>query len=121
MLNCIAAIMEGDEPLVAEALTEMAKGNRSQGMHSSMEKLVCIHAHALYHMCVSEFATRGIAVPPLPEYPTWDGPFHQHGTSRPHGSACGYFDFAAANPMLAKWLETLPSQAVVDDVLGFVN
>jgi hypothetical protein len=120
MLNCIAAIMAGDRLAVADAILGLAKGNKSPSK-SSMQKLVCIEAHGLYQLCSTEFNCRGIAMPSPPQYPTWDAPFHEAVScfspldNRPH------FDFSAVNPILAKWIETLPNQVNVDDLLAHVG
>jgi hypothetical protein len=113
IFRAIAAIMEGSTTELTQELAEMAKGNRSQSMHGFLQKHVCLQAHALYQLCLGEFAVRNIAAPLPPDHQAWDMTFHENVITRGKGSAV-YFDFA--DPVLAKWIATLPTQMPADDV-----
>jgi hypothetical protein len=117
MMDCLLGIMADDASLVAASIGQMVKWNRRQEqLHSSMQKLICLQAHAFYNLCRGVFIPRGAAVPVIPDESTWDGEFQQAVQSS--GTANSYFDFSPVNPLLARWMKELPASVSLEDLFA---
>jgi hypothetical protein len=117
--DCLIGIMAGDGTLVAEAIGRMLKWNRRQDqLNSSMKKLICLYAHALFNLCVREFAARGTKTPTIPDALPWDGAFERfiHSDTAPRTPSL--FDFSSVNPVLKGWVEDLPEVLTIDELLA---
>jgi hypothetical protein len=122
MYDCLLGIMVVDRDHVRRATEEMLKWNRRQElMNSSMQKLVCVPAHALYNLCLDNFAQFGQSPPPFPEGDTWDAEFHTfvHQTNNDSMQLC--FDFSGINPVLAQWVNELPLAVTAGELSGSVK
>jgi hypothetical protein len=120
MFDCLLAIMADDVSLVAKSIAEMAKLNRRQTqMNSSMQKLICLTAHAYYNACGRVFLRRGIAPPAIPDESSWDGEFQELvQTSETNAS---FFDFSPVNRLLARWMLELPATITLEELLAHVS
>ena len=119
MYDCLLATMTRDSGLVCLALDEMLRWNRRQEhLNSSMQKLVCIPAHALYNICLDTFAKSGRTPPQPPQGDTWDAGLHSFSHQVNHDETSLCFDFSGINPILSQWVGRLPSSVTVYDLLG---
>lgn len=120
MLDCLVGIMGDDASLVAASIGAMMKWNRRQEqMNSSMQKLICLTAHAYYNVCRIDFIARGIAPPVIPDESTWDGEFQESVQTNEAGAA--FFDFSRINPLLARWIVELPAEVDFVDLMAHVS
>ncbi|HQR06329.1 MAG TPA: hypothetical protein PLN21_05880 [Gemmatales bacterium] len=114
------AIMTDDASSVAASIGEMVKWNRRQEqMNSSMQKLVCLTAHAYYNVCRRVFIPRGVAPPVIPNESTWDAEFQELVQAGEGGT--GFFDFSLVNASLARCMNELPISVTLEDVLAHVS
>jgi hypothetical protein len=119
MFDCLLGIMAYDGTLVAASIGEMVKWNRRQEqLNSSMQKLICLTAHAFYNLGRLIFVPRGIAIPVIPDESTWDREFQELVES---SKASDFFDFSRVNPVLARWMKELPSTVTIEELLPYAT
>jgi hypothetical protein len=119
MFDCLLGIMADNGPGAAASICEMVKWNRRQEqLNSSMQKLICVTAHAYFNVCRRVFIPRGIALPVIPDESTWDGEFQESVQASEVGES--YFDFSSVNRLLARWMQELPAEVALEDLLPHV-
>jgi hypothetical protein len=122
MYDCLLGIMADDTDRVCRAMDEILKWNRRQEqLNSSMQKLVCIPAHALYNLCLVNFARSGKTPPPLPKVDTWDSEFHSFVHKANHDSNQQCFEFSEINPILSYWVNDLPLAVELGALVDTIN
>jgi hypothetical protein len=120
MFDGLLAIMSDDTNLVASSITKMVKWNRRQGqLNSSMQKLICLYAHAFFNICRRVFIPRGISLPVIPNESTWDAGFQELIQSSEGGH--GFFDFSPVNPLLARWMNDLPAALAAEELVAHLS
>ncbi|MBN1911961.1 MAG: hypothetical protein JW818_19725 [Pirellulales bacterium] len=116
MYDCLLGIMAEDLSAVAASLGEMVKLNRRQEqLNSSMQKLICLTAHAFYNVCRRTCVTRGIAAPVIPDESTWHGDFQELIQSSETENC--FIELSSVNPVLARWLKELPATLNIEELL----
>jgi hypothetical protein len=119
MYDCLIGIMASDGQLVSDAIGRMVKWNRRQEqLNSSMQKLVCLYAHGLFNLCVKEFTARGTEIPTISDSLPWDADFHKFIHSDETPKSPSVFDFSSVNPVLKRWLDDLPEDLNIDELLA---
>jgi hypothetical protein len=116
MYRCAAAIQNVDRATFMVNLKELLKGNRRQEFHSTMDKAVCIEAHAMVNLWNIRNNNNTIDLSAL-ELP-WDSAFYKFtlNTSEPHLS-----DFSGISTVLNHWIHLMPDDINVDDFLTELN
>jgi len=116
MYDSLLAIDARDGDALSAALSEMAKWNKRTDINSSMQKLVCIPAHAIYNLSLSAF-TSEVLTPPLPinELP-WDSEFHDGVQSEENSAGC--FDFTNDSVVLGRWVTKLPDHIDANELVA---
>lgn len=116
MFDCLLAIAADNGPQVAAALAEMVKLNRRQEqLNSSMQKLICLTAHAFFNVCRNVFLPRAIPLPAIPDEGTWDGEFQ--ALVQASDSDQNYFNFSSVNSVLVQWMQDLPADVTLEELL----
>jgi hypothetical protein len=120
MFDCLLGIMADSGPQVEASIGDMVKWNRRQEqLNSSMQKLICLTAHGYYNVCRMVFIPRGIALPVIPDESIWDGEFQESVQTSEAGVT--YFDFAPVNRLLVQWMQELPANVALEDLLAHVS
>jgi hypothetical protein len=120
MFDCLLGIMADDASRVVASIAQMVKWNRRQEqLNSSMQKLICLTAHAYYNVCRRVFMPRGIAPPVIPDESTWDGEFQESVQASQAGAS--FFDFSRVNPLLARWMQELPAKVTLEDLVAHLS
>lgn len=103
MYRCVTAILEQDSEAFSQHLIELLKGNRRQDFHSSMEKTICLEAHAMMRLWLfrNEAGLPELAGFELP----WDRELHCL-TQNP--TAMNLPDFATVSPVMDRWIKEMP-------------
>jgi len=113
MYRCAAAIQNADSTTFVVNIKELLKGNRRQEFHSTMDKAVCIEAHAMLNLWNIRNITNTIDLSAL-ELP-WDSEFYKFTLNRsePHLT-----DFGEISKVLNHWIHFMPHEIKVDDFLS---
>jgi hypothetical protein len=120
MFDCLLGTMADNVTQVEASIGEMVKWNRRQEqLNSSMQKLICLTAHAYYNVCRRVFIPRGIAPPVIPDESTWDGEFQELVQTKEAGA--DFFDFSPVNPVLARWMKELPATVTLEELLPYLT
>lgn len=112
MYDCLLAIMHGSRDGVSSALLALAKASRKKkNCLTSMDRITCQEAHALYHLATDMFEERGVSAPDPPiSESTWDQDYHVFMLSRPALDRTRLLDLAPLSPTLHRWIEKLPDR-----------
>ncbi|MCA9101648.1 MAG: hypothetical protein KDA63_10880 [Planctomycetales bacterium] len=117
MYKCLSAIMHGSPNQVSESLLMIAAAARHKKSYvSSLERVVSYEAHALFNLAVDEFSERNIAAPIPPAHMAWDTEYQRYIEQTPVDRS-RLIDLAAMSPTLHSWVEELPDDIQIRDLL----
>ena len=112
MYRCVLAILKEDSDLFAQGLNELLKGNRRQEFHTSMEKVICVEAHAMFHLwgMRNEPEVSDVARFELP----WDQELYSYMQNQ---TELVLNDFSNVSPVLDRWLRHMPNKIDTNDLV----
>lgn len=120
MFECLLGIMADSASQVETSIGTMVKWNRRQEeLNSSMQKRICLTAHGYYNVCRRIFTQRGVLPPVIADESTWDGEFQELVQSSESGAT--FFDFAPVNRLLARWMQELPANVALEDLIAHIS
>lgn len=114
MYDCLLGLILSDEEGFLQGFQAILKLNRRFASHSSMEKIVSIEAHAMYSLLVNHSKMSSSIIKSHSDFP-WDNLLQIKLASNKTSSL---IDLSNTNSILNKWVNNLPAEVDVQELLA---
>lgn len=107
MFDCLIAILDEAPGQFAAANKQLANFNRRQTTHSPLKKLICLEAHAMYHLACKKHNELVIEFDAQTDLP-WDAEYHKAVSSTELNPIRSFPEVEEIDPEIHRWLLELP-------------